>query len=117
MFFYVLLFFNITLMAIGQIFFKKSSIFIESHLDLPIVFRYLYNYWFFFGLASFGIATFVWIKILSLAKLSTVYPMQSLAYVVVAILSYYIFGEKLHFINAIGIAVIILGIFLASQGK
>jgi drug/metabolite transporter (DMT)-like permease len=115
--FYALFAINITLMAVGQIFFKKSSIFIESHSSFPIIFRYLYNYWFFFGLAFFGIATIIWIKILSLAKLSSVYPMQSLAYVAVAILSYYIFGEKLGIVNVLGIGVIIVGIFLVSQGK
>jgi len=114
---YLLLFFNIGLMVAGQIFFKKSSIFIEAHPDLSVITRYLYNYWFYLGLCFFGVATLIWIKILSLAKLSAVYPMQSLAYVAVAILSYYIFGEKLGLLNILGIAVIIVGIFLVSQGK
>lgn len=108
---------NISLMVVGQLLFKKSSIFIESHLNLPILLRYLYNYWFFFGLAAFGVATILWIKILSLAKLSSVYPMQSLAYVAIAVLSYFLFGEKLGTLNILGIALVILGIFFIAQGK
>ena len=104
-------------MATGQIFFKKSSFFIESHPYLPIIYRYLFNFWLYFGVGLFGIATLVWIKILSLAKLSTIYPMQSLAYVVVAILSYYLFSEKISLLNALGIAVIIFGLFLVAQEK
>ncbi len=108
---------NIFLMSLGQILFKKSSLFIESHLDLAIIYRYILNYWFLLGLTSFGVATLVWIKILSMAKLSAVYPMQSLAYIIVAFLSYYLFGEKISFINSLGIMIIIFGVFLASQGK
>ena len=108
---------NILLMTLGQIFFKKSSIFIESHQDIPLISRYLYNHFFFFGLFSFGMATLIWIKILGMAKISTVYPMQSLAYVFVAIISYYLFQEKLSFINSIGIIVIILGVFLMAHNK
>lgn len=99
---YWLLASNILLMSVGQILFKKSSIFINLHPDLSIIYRYLYNYWFFLGITSFGIATFVWVKILSMAKLSSVYPMQSLAYIVVAFLSYYLFAEKVSFVNSIG---------------
>ena len=114
---YALLAINILLMATGQIFFKKSSIFIELNPQLPILLKYLYNAWFYAGIFAFGIATIVWIKILSLAKLSSVYPMQSVAYIIVAILAYFIFGEKINTYNAIGIALIIVGIFFVSQGK
>lgn len=113
--FYILLIINILLMAIGQILFKKSSLFIESHQELPIILKYLYNTWFCGGILAFGIATIVWVKILSLAKLSTVYPMQSVAYIIVAILAYFIFGEKITILNIVGISIIIIGVFLISQ--
>jgi drug/metabolite transporter (DMT)-like permease len=114
---YFLLIINISLMAIGQICFKKSSIFIESNQQLPLVFKYAYNIYFYFGIFAFGIATIVWIKILSLAKLSSVYPMQSIAYILVAILAYFIFGEKINAYTIIGITLIISGIFFISQGR
>ncbi len=104
-------------MAAGQICFKKSSLFIESNQQLPVLFRYIYNFWFYIGIFAFGVATIVWIKILSLAKLSSVYPMQSIAYILVAILAYFIFGEKINAYTIIGIALIISGIFFVSQGK
>lgn len=112
---YILLTVNILLMSIGQIFFKKSSIFIETNTHLPIILKYLYNIWFFVGILSFGVATIVWIKVLSLAKISQVYPMQSFAYIIVAILAYFIFGEKINIYTILGTAVIIIGLFIISQ--
>lgn len=113
--FYILLGINILLMAIGQILFKKSSLFIESHQELPVILKYLYNTWFCGGILAFGIATIIWVKILSLAKLSTVYPMQSVAYIIVAILAYFIFGEKITLNTIIGTLIIIVGIILITQ--
>jgi uncharacterized membrane protein len=114
---YLLLALNIILMSVGQIFFKKSSIFIEDHTYLNIVQKYFYNHWFLSGVFVFGIATFVWVKVLSLTKLSTIYPIQSICYVIVAVLAFFVFGEKITFINSLGILIIILGVLLISQGK
>lgn len=111
----LLLALEITLMALGQILFKKSSLFIEAHGDLPFLLRYLYNTWLYAGVLIFGTATLVWIKILSLEKLSMVYPMQSIAYILVAIASFYLFGERLSLINFAGIITIIIGVILISQ--
>lgn len=112
---YLYLTINIALMAIGQIFFKKSSFFIESNSELGVFTRYLYNFWLYAGILAFGIATLIWIKILSFGKISAVYPLQSIAYVLVAILAFFIFGEKISALNALGILVIIAGIFLVTR--
>ncbi|MCX6751895.1 MAG: EamA family transporter [Candidatus Nomurabacteria bacterium] len=112
---YLLLGINIILMAAGQIFFKKSSIFLKDHQELSILLKYLYNFWFCTGIFIFGIATIVWVKILSLTKLSYVYPMQSVSYVLVAVLAFFIFGEKVSLLNIIGMIIIIFGVFLLSQ--
>lgn len=112
---YMLLTINISLMVIGQIFFKKSSVFIEAHTELPLLLRYLQNAWLYAGLAAFGTATIVWIKVLSMERLSTVYPMQSIAYILVAIASFFLFGERLNAVNIVGIFTIILGVMLVSQ--
>lgn len=111
----LLLALEITLMALGQILFKKSSLFIEAHGDLSLLLRYFYNTWLYAGVFIFGTATLIWIKILSLEKLSVVYPMQSIAYILVAIASFYLFGERLSLVNFVGIITIIIGVILISQ--
>lgn len=112
---YVLLGINIAFMVIGQIFFKKSSVFMETNAHVPLLMRYVQNAWLYAGLAAFGFATLVWIKVLSLERLSAVYPMQSVAYILVAIASFYLFGERLNVLNIVGIFTIILGVVLVSQ--
>ncbi|NTW90025.1 MAG: EamA family transporter [Candidatus Moranbacteria bacterium] len=112
---YVLLAVNIALMVIGQICFKKSSVFIEAHVELPLLLRYAQNAWFYAGITAFGTATIVWIKVLSMERLSAVYPMQSIAYILVAIASFFLFGERLNAVNIVGIFAIILGVILVSQ--
>jgi uncharacterized membrane protein len=103
------------LMSIGQIFFKKSSLYIESHQDLSFLMQYLSNSWLYAGLFVFGVATLIWIKAMSLGKLSALYPIQSSAYILVAIAAFYIFGERLSLINVIGMLVIIAGVFLVAS--
>jgi len=106
---------TVAMMAAGQIFFKKSSLFIEQNQDLPFLMRYLQNYWLYVGVFIFGIATLVWIKALSYGKLSTLYPMQSIAYIIVAVSAYFIFGEKISVYNIVGMFLIITGIFFVSR--
>jgi uncharacterized membrane protein len=48
-------------------------------------------------------------------ELSLVYPMVSVAYVLVALFSWYYFKENLSVIRWAGIALIILGVFLISR--
>jgi drug/metabolite transporter (DMT)-like permease len=111
----ILIAINVLLMVIGQIFFKKAGIFLNDHEGYGFFEKFLLNIWLYFGLFTFGIATLVWVKLLSIAKLSTVYPMQSFAYVLIAIISFFFFGEKISLTNSIGIGVIILGVFLVAQ--
>lgn len=114
---YILLSFNIILMATGQMLFKKSSLVMLEHADLPLIMRYITNYWLYLGVIAFGVATLLWVKILSMAKISYVYPLQSINYIIVSLLAYYIFGEKLSSITFIGIIFILIGISLIAQTK
>lgn len=105
------------LMSVGQIFFKKSSIFIEENGQLSFFLKYLCNTWLYGGVFIFGIATLLWIKALSFGKMASLYPIQSIAYIAVAILAFYIFKEKISYLNFLGMIIIILGVFFVSQGK
>jgi uncharacterized membrane protein len=55
---------------------------------------------------------FLWLTILSWFKLSLAFPLSSLAYVTVAVLSYLMLNEKLFPHNYLGIILIAFGIFL-----
>jgi drug/metabolite transporter (DMT)-like permease len=54
---------------------------------------------------------FLWMTILSWFKLSVAFPLTSLAFVFVAVLSYFLLNEKLLPLNYWGIVLITSGIF------
>ncbi len=64
------------------------------------------------GIVLYIAATFIWFVVLSKAALSAVYPLQSLAYVLGAVLGLVIFKENVPVIRWIGIFVVICGVYL-----
>lgn len=62
------------------------------------------------GIALMGSSFFFWMYILSWFKLSLVFPLTAMTYVFVAILAGIFLGEKLLWINYLGIVLIAAGI-------
>jgi len=54
---------------------------------------------------------FLWLYILSWFKLGLIFPLTALTYVFVALLSYFMLGERLSSFNYFGIAFIATGVF------
>lgn len=54
---------------------------------------------------------FLWLYILSWTKLGLVFPLTALVYVFVALMSYFMLGEKLSLFNYFGIVLIASGVF------
>ena len=67
------------------------------------------------GLTSYVISVFVWLLVLSRVDVSFAYPMLSVGYIVNAIAAYYLFGEDLSVMRAMGILVITAGVYLVSR--
>jgi len=111
---YFLLFFNIIMMSIGQLFFKQAAIFYKNQPEMNIAFKYILNPWFYAAISFFAISTFTWVRILTQMKISIAYPILSASYIFTAIGAFYFFQEKLIFINLIGIFFIMLGVSLIS---
>jgi multidrug transporter EmrE-like cation transporter len=64
------------------------------------------------GLACYVVSVVVWIVALTRADVSIAYPMLSIGYVVNAIAAWMLFGEALTPMRLLGIAVIVLGVFI-----
>jgi drug/metabolite transporter (DMT)-like permease len=78
---------------------------------LPMVFQpYV-----FIGILCFGVSSVFWLVVLSRIDLSMAYPLVSIAYIVTAIFSYFIFKENITLIRWTGILTICLGVFLVSR--
>jgi undecaprenyl phosphate-alpha-L-ara4N flippase subunit ArnE len=62
------------------------------------------------GFAAYGIGAILWLKVLSRVELSLAYPLVSLAFVVVTVLSWLVLGERLSAGRIAGIALIVIGV-------
>ncbi|SHI50612.1 SMR family transporter [Lutispora thermophila] len=67
------------------------------------------------GLILFGSSFLLWIKVLTKADLSYAYPMVSLGYILVALLSKLLFNEAFTFNKIIGIGMIVSGVFILNR--
>jgi multidrug transporter EmrE-like cation transporter len=76
------------------------------------VLRIFSNKYVLFGISAYAIGTFFWLYVLSKMELSLSYPILSSSYVLIAILSWIIFGESMSWTKIAGIGVICTGIYI-----
>jgi len=67
------------------------------------------------GIACYVVSVGVWIMGLSRVEVSIAYPMLSIGYVLNAVAAWYLFGESLTAQKLIGIAFIVVGVFLVAR--
>jgi drug/metabolite transporter (DMT)-like permease len=67
------------------------------------------------GLALYAGGALLWLVILSRADLSVAYPMVSLSYVMIAVLSWLLFQEPLTITKLAGTGLILVGVYIVSR--
>lgn len=67
------------------------------------------------AMALYGITSIAWVLVLKQIELGKVYPLMALAFLLVPILSYFIFGEKFSPHYFIGVALIMAGVFVTTR--
>jgi drug/metabolite transporter (DMT)-like permease len=67
------------------------------------------------GLACYVVSVVVWILGLSRVDVSVAYPMLSLGYVVNALAAWWLFGEVITLQRALGIGVILIGVYIVAR--
>ncbi len=100
----------LSIMLIGQIFAKMSGMHIEfggSILNIYSLISYI-------CLISRG---FIWIFIVRRMRLVFAYPVMSVNYILVLLVSYFIFDEQIVSTNLIGAGLISLGVILIGFGE
>ena len=68
------------------------------------------------GLMAGFLAALSWMYTISRFELSSVYPFLSINFILVPLLSVYIFGESLNVYKIFGISIIVLGVLVFSRG-
>lgn len=111
---YSLLFVNIVLLVLGQTLWKIGLTGIEVKLSFINILKLIFNPYIFLGLVIYAVATIIWFYILSKAELSLVYPLQSLCYVLAAMIGLFFFKEHIPFTRWIGLMLIMVGTYFVS---
>jgi len=115
---YLILAISILLATAGQIFMKKGMVgfgtFPISQLLVKIIPMFT-NPFVFIGVICFGASAVFWLVVLSRLPLSLVYPMVSVAYILVAFASIIFFKEQVTLIRWAGILIIVFGVILISR--
>ena len=109
---------SILLAVAGQLLMKKGMIIFGSfpaNEFIQKIIPMVLNPYVFLGITCFGFSAITWLVVLSRFELSFVYPLVSVAYILVAIASYLFFHESVTLIRWLGIAVIVFGVFLISR--
>lgn len=98
--------------AIGQIFFKYTSMLLNRGYEVLSV-SVIGSV--FLAFLSLGIASIIWIMLLRNIELSRAYPFQSFSFILVPLLGYIIFNEQLSLPHFIGTIFILFGIIIIAK--
>jgi drug/metabolite transporter (DMT)-like permease len=116
----LMILFTVTTNAVAQLLLKRGMTSIGDLGSaggniIGTVFSVLFNPFVFAGLCTFVISMASHLFVLSRVQLSYAYPFLSLAYVIVAVASWYLFSENLGWARIAGIGCIIIGTILIAQ--
>lgn len=106
---YLIALVSIALGSIGQMILKIASAEVKTGNILLLVLS-LINHKIIAAISCFVISMFLWIFVLKKLELSVAYPMVSLGYVFVMLLSYFFLQEQLFFTKILGTALIVAGV-------
>jgi multidrug transporter EmrE-like cation transporter len=117
---YIILAIAVITAVISQLLFKKGiTIFGEIGISTKnisdLIINIFRNPFILIGLISYGISFIVWLIVLSRMKLSVVYPITSMNFILVLLASHYFFGEKLSIIQIGGFLLIIIGVIALAR--
>lgn len=108
---YLLLILNILLLVCGQTLWKIGLKNKTLAFTFDSIINLIFNPYILCGVLLYGVATLIWLYILSNSDLSLVYPLQSLCYVLALFVSIFILNESVPTNRWIGVGFIILGSF------
>lgn len=112
----LLILISVLLGAAGQVLLKMGALRVGPASEVGLLlWRIVTSPHILAGFALYGVASVLWIVVLSRAPLSLAYPLLSLGYVIVLLASAYLFGETIPAVRVAGVAAIILGLVLVSS--
>jgi len=115
------IFVSISLAVVGQLLLKMGMLRIgRFSLNISTIVqqyaRILLNPFVIAGIVSFALSMLVWLYVLSRLELSIAFPFVALNYVLILFVSHFLLKETITPFKIMGVAVIVLGVFLISRG-
>ena len=105
-----------TLLAIGQLLFKKAGLTMRGQPFIDGAYAVATSPAFYLALALYGISTALWIWILSRVSLSFAYPWVGVGVILVPLLAGLVYGERVNMIYWVGAIFVTVGIVLTQYG-
>lgn len=117
---FLFIFGGVLLNAVAQLFLKAGTNELGELAKLKgnlieIVVKIVFEYHIFAGLVCYVLSVGIWIVALSKVPVSVAYPLLSIGYVLNAVAAWYLFGEVLSTQKIIGIAIIIIGVYILTK--
>lgn len=103
--------------AAGQLLFKQAAMTLRSaNSASPLIWNAMTNIPLIAAVLLYAALTALWVYILSITELSKAYPFNAFSMVLTPLLAALIFGEKLNASFYLGMAAILVGIFVIAWG-
>jgi len=118
---FILFAITLLLQPIGQILEKKGMVQIgaiqgiSSLFNPATLFRIITNPWVLLGVLCSVCGLILWLAVLSNLKVSYIYPLGSISYIVVVILAVVFLGESITWLRMGGVCLIVAGCFLLNS--
>ncbi|MEK6645781.1 MAG: EamA family transporter [Candidatus Firestonebacteria bacterium] len=115
----IMIFFSVLLGISGQLCLKQGMLQVgrfnsDPSQAIPLLIKAFQTPLVFLGFLSYAISSLAWLIVLSRVELSFAYPLVSIGYVIVVLLSSILFNEHVTFTRLAGTFVIAIGVYLIS---
>jgi multidrug transporter EmrE-like cation transporter len=100
------------MLAVGQLLFKKVGLSISGQPLIEGLLMIARQPTLYVALTLYGMATALWIWILSRVPLAVAYPWVAVGVAIVPILGWWLFGERLNAIFWVGVGFVLVGIII-----
>jgi len=104
----------VTLLAIGQVFFKQAAV--ALHLERSVLGK-LFLVPFCGAVSLYVVATVIWLCILRTASLSEAYPFVAISFALVPFFSWFVFNDQISARYIVGVALIFVGVMLTVSAR
>ena len=109
---------SVSLGAVGQLLMKKGMM-VFGETSVARIWSQLWSIltipYILIGFTCFAVSAVLWLVVVSKLEVSYAYPMVSLSYILILIVSYFWFGENVTTVRILGVVLICAGVIAITQ--